>query len=82
MSIDKNIEHEYAFYLLQSEEWKRDHHGKFALIKDQTIVGIYTSYEDALQQGLGQFGDVPFLIHEIGSENTPQVNTFSLLGMI
>ncbi len=78
--LDKDIKQEYDFYLSQPEEWKKENYGKTVLIKDQKIHGIYASHEDAFQEGIKKFGDSKFLIHEIGSEDVLNYNTFSLTG--
>lgn len=81
MSIDKTIEKEYQFYLSQPDEWKKVNYGKFVLIKDQNIIDTYSSYEDALKEGLKRFGDVPFLAHKIGEEDIIHYTTFGLMGI-
>ena len=39
--------------------------GKFVLIHGDSIIGIYTSHEQALKQGRTQFGTKPFLVKQI-----------------
>jgi len=39
--------------------------GKYVLIHDEEVVGIYDSYEDALKFGYGQFKLDPFLVKQI-----------------
>lgn len=39
--------------------------GKFALVKGDKIIGTYSSYEDALQEGYQEFGLESFLVKEI-----------------
>ncbi len=81
MALDEDIKREYDFYLSQPEEWRKENYGKTVLIKDQKIHGLSASYEDAFQECIKQFGDTKFLIHEIGSEDVLNYNTFSLTGM-
>ena len=81
MAIDKALEKEYQFYLSQSDEWKKQNHGKWVIIKDQKIVDIYTTYEDTFKKGIEKFGNIQFLIHQVGSEERVNYNTFSLLGI-
>ena len=81
-TVDKDIEKEYEFYLSQPQEWKEENRGKIVLIKDQKIHGLFVAYEDALQDGLKQFGNVKFLLHEIGSEEIVHYTTPSLIGAI
>lgn len=39
--------------------------GKFVLIKGDSTVGVYDSYEDALKFGYEKFGLEPFLVKRI-----------------
>ena len=68
------LEREYQVFKEQKSELLAKGEGKFALIKGDTIIDIFASYEDALKEGLKRFGDVPFLIHEIQREE--DVNFF------
>jgi len=55
--------------------------GKFVLIKDNIVVGIYDSKMDAIAQGYQQFGNVPFLVKQILKIETPQNLVSSLLSV-
>ena len=68
------LEREYNVFREHLAELLAKGEGKFALIKSDTIVDIFASYEDALKEGLKRFGDVPFLIQEIQREE--DVNFF------
>ena len=52
-----------------------EHEGKFVVIHDSQIAGIFTSLEDALQIGYDRFGLDPFLVKKI--EAVEQVLFFS-----
>jgi hypothetical protein len=39
--------------------------GKFVLVHDTEIAGIYESKADAVEQGYQRFGNVPFLVKQI-----------------
>jgi hypothetical protein len=39
--------------------------GKFAVFHEDTLAGIWDSYEDALQAGYSTFGLQPFLVKQI-----------------
>ena len=68
------LEREYKVFKEHRSELLAKGEGKFALVKGDTIVDVFTSYEDALKEGLKRFGDVPFLIQEIQREE--DVNFF------
>ncbi len=55
--------------------------GKFVLIQNSQIVGIYDSKMDAIAIGYQQFGNVPFLVKQIVKVETPQNFTSNLLGV-
>ncbi len=45
--------------------------GKFVLIKDDAIVGTFETFNDAVNRGYEEFGNVPFLVKEIVEIETP-----------
>ena len=55
--------------------------GKFVLIQNNQVVGIYDSKMDAIAMGYQQFGNVPFLVKQIVKVETPQNFTSNLLGV-
>ena len=54
--------------------------GKFALIKDDKIHGIFDTKIDAIRQGYQVLGNVPFLVKQIVEIETPQNFTSNLIG--
>jgi hypothetical protein len=63
-----DLKKEFLFYqkqlpsLLQSE-------GKYAVIVCEELVGVYGSYEDALQAGYGKAQVKPFLVRKISNSD-------------
>lgn len=55
--------------------------GRFVLIKDDRVCGIYDSKMDAIAAGYQQFGNVPFLVKQILKIETPQSFVSNLLGV-
>jgi hypothetical protein len=55
--------------------------GKFVLIHNNQIVGIYDSKMDAIAMGYQQFGNVPFLVKQIVKIEAPQNFTSNLLAV-
>ncbi len=68
------LEREYKTFKEHLTELLTKGEGKFVLIKGDAIVDVLASYEDALKEGLGKFGNVPFFIKEISREE--DVNFF------
>ncbi len=58
------LEKELETYRAKLPEWSAEE-GKFALIHGETVVDIFTSYEDALKRGYQEFGLEPFLVKQI-----------------
>jgi len=46
--------------------------GKFALIHEDQVIGVYDSKPDAIAQGYERFGNVPFLVKQVLKVETPQ----------
>ena len=55
--------------------------GKFALVKDDDIVGIFDTKLDAIRQGYERFGNMPFLAKQILEVEAPLWFTSNLLGV-
>ena len=68
------LEKEYQTYLKKKDELLSKHERKFVLIKEAELIDIFSSYEDALKEGLKRFGNVPFLVKQIQREE--EVNFF------
>ncbi len=60
------LEKELKTYNAKLPELK-ENEGKFVLIQGDTVVNVYTSYEDAVKDGYKQFGLTPFLVKQIQS---------------
>jgi hypothetical protein len=58
------LEKEFETYKSKLPEL-REEQGKFALIHGETLVGVYSAYEDALKAGYERLGLVPFLVKQI-----------------
>ena len=58
------LEKELKTYNAKLPELKESE-GKFVLIQGDTVVNVYTSYEDAVKDGYKQFGLTPFLVKQI-----------------
>ena len=66
------LEQEYKFFLSRLEEFSKTHLHQFVLIKGEQVVDFFTSYEQALREGLARFGNVPFFIEEVKEKEEVQ----------
>jgi hypothetical protein len=62
MSLEKELE----TYKKNLPELKA-HEGKFVLIHGETVVDLFSSYDDALKEGYKQFKLTPFLVKQISA---------------
>jgi hypothetical protein len=58
------LEKELAVYKQKLPELK-ENEGKFVLIHGDSVVDVYTSYEDAIKEGYAKFRLEPFLVKQI-----------------
>ena len=58
---------EIAAYERMRNELETDHLGKWALVHDEGLVGLYATFEEAAAEAVRQFGRGPYLIREIGA---------------
>lgn len=71
---------------LKTYEQHRDHllgtaEGKFVLIWNDQVIGVYDSKMDAIAQGYQKFGNVPFLVKQVVKVEAPQNFISNLLGV-
>lgn len=46
--------------------------GKFALVHEDQVIGIFDTEADAIRDGYRQFGNVPFLVKKIEPVDIPE----------
>jgi len=73
------LEKELATYESHKEELLKTGKGKYALIKDDKVVGTFDTASDAVHQGYESFGLTAFLVKEIVEVDTPQNFTSNLI---
>ena len=62
------LQKEYKVFCSHLNEFLPKHLNEFVLIKGNQIVDFFTSYEEALREGLNRFGNVPFFIKAVKKE--------------
>lgn len=62
MDIDKEIEH----YKKIQNDLELNNMGKWVLIYNQKLIGIYNSFESAAEEAVCKFGRGPYLIRRVG----------------
>lgn len=66
------LEKELKVYSDKLPELLGEHAGKFVLIGDDAILGIFAAYEDALNAGYKACGLKPFLVKRIEAIESAQ----------
>lgn len=62
------LEKELKYFEEHKDELLKHYEGQFVLIKDDQLVGAFTTEEEAYQAGLEKFGNQPFLIKKVTKE--------------
>jgi len=68
------LEKELATYKAKLNEFKGSE-GKFVLIHGEDVIGMFTSYEDAIKDGYEKFKLEPFLVKQIQATEQAQFVT-------
>ncbi len=57
---------EIAAYERLRNDLETDHFGKWALVHDEELIGVYDSFQEAADLAIERWGRGPYLIREIG----------------
>ncbi len=79
--MEETLEQELCTYEAHKAELLSKASGKFAIIKGEEVCDVFDTRNDAVCQGYGRFGNVPFLVNEILEVEIPQNFTSALLGV-
>lgn len=59
------FEKELEYYKANKEELLKHHENQYAVIKENKLLGAYTTEQEAYEAGLKEFGNVSFLIKRV-----------------
>jgi hypothetical protein len=76
------LERETAYFDAHKEELLRHNQGQFALVHDDILLGTFTRFEEAFEEGVKRLGNQPFLIRQILEEELPVQFPALVVGMI
>lgn len=62
------FEKELDYYKVHKDELLKHHENQFVVIKDEKLLGTYTTEQEAYEAGLKEVGNVPFLIKRVTKE--------------
>ncbi len=57
---------ERQVYARSGAEWAREHPGKYAVVKGDSLAGVFDTIEEALAAGVRAFGLTSFLVRQLG----------------
>lgn len=61
------LETEIAAYESMRERLESEHMGKWVLIHERELSGVYDSFDDTAQDAVKRFGSGPYLIRQVGA---------------
>lgn len=77
------LEKERKFFDRKKAELIDDHLGKFVVIKENEMIGVFNTIEEAMSDGARRFGLSPFLVRQINNTVDNEVNIPALsLGIL
>ncbi len=62
-----NIERE--FFKTNQAAWMKAHPGKFVLVKGEKLFGVFDTDQNAVAEGLRQFGSESFLVRGVSEQD-------------
>ena len=62
-----HIETEISAYDEMRESLERDQMGKWVLVRDRNLVGIFDTFDAAAEDAVKKFGSGPYLIRQVGA---------------
>ncbi len=64
--MDNYLNKELAFFTIIQGQLKSEYpNGGFAVIKEDKLLGVWSSREDGIKEGLAAYGIIPFLVKDI-----------------
>jgi hypothetical protein len=59
---------EISAYDSMREKLEAEHMGKWVLLHDRQLVGVYDSFDAAAEEAVKRFGGGPYLIRQVGAQ--------------
>ena len=77
------LEKERKFFDKNKAKLVAEHVGKFVLVKDSILIGVFNTIEEAISEGARRFGLQSFLVRQVNEAPTPEINIPALtLGIL
>jgi hypothetical protein len=62
-----DLNSEISAYDVMRQDLESNHMGKWALVHDRALIGLYDSFQLAAEDAVSRFGRGPYLIRQIGA---------------
>lgn len=83
MDVMQNpLKKELKFFKHNKSRFIKTYLGQFVLIKNETLIGSYTTEEEAYKAGIEKFGNTPFLIKQVLTDEQKLVIPALMVGLI
>ncbi len=69
MIDERVLQTELNYFNKHRQEWLETYENQFALVKDEKLIGTYTTEAEAYKAGLEEIGNQPFLIKQVVKED-------------
>ena len=76
------LERELKFFAENKAKWAGNYPGKFALVKEQELIGFFDQPESALAEGARLFGTESFLVRQVNAPEEPVYIPALTLGLL
>ena len=71
--MENVLEREIAYYNEHRDELIEKHLGRFVLVKDESLIGVFNTIEQAISEGARRYGLSSFLVREVTRETEKEV---------
>ena len=76
------LEKELQVFETRKTDWLKHHEGKYALVRDEEVVGFFDTAEAAYIEGVGKWGNMPFLVKQILEEEVVEQSPALMCGLL
>ena len=59
------LDKERKYFEVHRDTWLKQHPGKFVLVKNEELIGVFNTQEEALVEGARRFGGESFLVRQV-----------------
>ena len=70
------LQKEFNYYIKNREEFVKNHEGKFLVIKDEQVLGVYGTRSEAIQETMETHNLGTFMVHFVRSGDDDIKRTF------